>query len=355
VKLAHTAYDVVVGPELLQNLEQHLKRAGLNGPFLVVSQPRIFKAIGKSIPKEYPVTLIPDGERAKTLGTVSRVLDNLMKLKMNRQSTLIALGGGVVGDVSGFAASIYMRGISVVQAPTTLLAQVDSSIGGKTGVNHPAGKNMIGTFHQPSLVLSDSTTLRTLPDREYASGLYEALKYGIICDPDLFRKFVFSIDSILNRERESLEWLVGRCAGIKAKVVSKDEKEGDLRRVLNLGHTIGHALEAATHYRGITHGEAVGYGMIGVCRISAALGKMPAAQAQKVEVAIAMIGKLPPLNGIKLEPVMQALQHDKKVKDGAIHFVLPRDIGKVEITRDVPVSLVRDTVKTLINESKRKP
>jgi 3-dehydroquinate synthase len=231
---------------------------------------------------------------------------------------------------------------------------VDSSIGGKTGVNHRVGKNMIGTFHQPSLVLSDSTMLRTLPDREYASGLYEALKYGIICDPELFQKFTTDIDAILKRDMESVEWLVARCAKIKADVVSADEREGDLRRVLNLGHTIGHAIEAAARYSRIKHGEAVGYGMIGVCRISAALGKMPAPEARRVETTIGLIGKLPSLDGLSLRDILQALQHDKKVKDGAVHFVLPTDIGKVEITRDVPLDLVRDTVKALIDESKRK-
>ena len=344
----------MVGPGLLHNLEQYLERAGLNGPFLVVSQPRIFKAVGQGMRKRFPVALIPDGERAKTLTTVTRLLDNLTRLHMTRQSTVIAVGGGVVGDVAGFVASIYMRGIAVVQAPTTLLAQVDSSIGGKTGVNHRVGKNMIGTFHQPRLVLSDSTVLRTLSDREYASGLYEALKYGIICDPVLFDRFTSDIDAILKREPDAVEWVVGRCAAIKADVVTHDEKEGGLRRVLNLGHTIGHAFETAAGYRRIKHGEAVGYGMIGICRISAALGKMPASQVQRVEAAIDAIGKLPSLEGTNLRAVLQALQHDKKVKDGAVHFVLPLDIGKVEITRDVPLSLVRDTVKALIDESKRK-
>ena len=304
--------------------------------------------------KRFPVALIPDGERAKTMVTVSRLLDELTRLNMTRQSTVVALGGGVVGDVSGFVASIYMRGIAVVQAPTTLLAQVDSSIGGKTGVNHRVAKNMIGTFHQPSLVLSDSTVLATLPDREYASGLYEALKYGVICDPGLFDRFTSDIQSIRRREPPAVEWLVARCAAIKADVVSRDEKEGDLRRVLNLGHTIGHAFEAASRFQRIKHGEAVGYGMIAVCRISAALGRMSVEEAQRVEKAIASIGKLPSLEGIKVRVALQALQHDKKMKDGAVHFVLPLAIGKVEITRDVPLELVRETLKALIDESKRK-
>jgi 3-dehydroquinate synthase len=271
---------------------------------------------------------------------------------MTRQSTLIALGGGVVGDVTGFAASIYMRGIAVVQVPTTLLAQVDSSIGGKTGVNFRVVKNLVGTFHQPSLVLSDTATFRTLPAREYSSGLYEALKYGIICDRELFETFASRIDRILKRDPEAVEFLVARCAAIKGDIVSRDEREGDLRRVLNLGHTVGHGLEAAAQFRGLKHGEAVGYGMIAALRISSSLGRIAENTANRAESVIASIGRLPSLKGIKFKPVIDALQHDKKVRDGALHFILPRDIGHVEVSRDVPIDLVRETVKALIDESK---
>src|SRR5216684_645102 len=189
VRLSHTSYDVIVGAGVFDHLEEHIERAGLRGPFLVVSQPRIFKAVGQGLKNKFPTALIPDGERAKTLTTVSRLLDRMVELKLTRQSTVIAFGGGVVGDVSGFVASIYTRGISVVQVPTTLLAQVDSSIGGKTGVNHRVAKNLIGTFHQPRLVLSDPLILQKLREREYCSGLYEALKYGVIRDAVLFEDF----------------------------------------------------------------------------------------------------------------------------------------------------------------------
>lgn len=271
---------------------------------------------------------------------------------MTRQSTVVALGGGVVGDVTGFAASMYMRGIAVVQAPTTLLAQVDSSIGGKTGVNFRTVKNLVGAFHQPRLVLTDISTLKTLPIREYRSGLYEALKYGIICDRELFDEFEASTDRLLQRDSEAVERLVSRCAAIKGDVVSRDEKEGDLRRVLNLGHTVGHGLEAAAQFRRLKHGEAVGFGMIAAVRISASLGRMPKDHASRVESVIQSIGDLPSLGGLKLKAIMDALQHDKKVRDGAVHFVLPLEIGRVEITRAVPLDLVRDTVKVLIDENK---
>lgn len=271
---------------------------------------------------------------------------------MTRQSTVVALGGGVVGDVTGFAASIYMRGIGVVQIPTTLLAQVDSSIGGKTGVNFRKVKNLVGGFHQPRLVLCDVATLETLPSREYRSGLYEALKYGIICDPVLFDDFRAHIDPILRREREVVERLVARCAAIKVDVVSRDEREGDLRRVLNLGHTVGHGLEAAGGFKRLKHGEAVGYGMIAAVRIGRSMGRMKADDAVGVESVIRAIGPLPSLRGFKLNSVMDALQHDKKIRDGTMHFILPLEIGHVEITADVPLPLVRDTVKVLLNENK---
>jgi 3-dehydroquinate synthase len=211
---------------LLNQLEQHLQNAGLKGPFLVVSQPRIFKALGSSLRKRFPVILVPDGERAKNLSTVSRLLTQVAAAGMTRQSTLIALGGGVVGDITGFAASLYMRGISVVQIPTTLLAQVDSSIGGKTGVNHRAVKNLVGTFHQPSLVLADPLILNSLSDREYCSGLYESLKYGVICDRGFFDWFVDNITLLRKRDPDAIEFMVARCAQIKADIVSADERKG---------------------------------------------------------------------------------------------------------------------------------
>jgi 3-dehydroquinate synthase len=329
-----------------------MKRAGLSGPFLLVSQPRILKAIGGAFRKRFPVELIPEGERAKGLTTVTQLLRRFSKLQMTRESTVMALGGGVVGDVVGFAASMYMRGIAVVQAPTTLLAQVDSSIGGKTGVNFGTIKNLVGAFHQPRLVVADIETLKTLPAREYRSGLYEALKYGVICDRNLFNNFDSELPLILQQEPGQVETLVARCAAIKADVVSQDEKEGDLRRVLNLGHTVGHGLESAGGFRKLKHGEAVGYGMIAAARISRSMKRISDTAAARIESTIRAIGPLPPLTGVNLKPVLDAIQHDKKVRDGAVHFVLPLDIGRVEITREVPLQLVRETVKVLLDENK---
>jgi 3-dehydroquinate synthase len=236
--------------------------------------------------------------------------------------------------------------------PTTLLAQVDSSIGGKTGINFKTVKNLVGAFHQPRLVLADIDALRTLPIREYRSGLYEALKYGIICDRPLFEDFEAKRELLLQRDGKTVERLVARCAAIKGDVVSRDEKEGDLRRVLNLGHTVGHGLEAAAGFRRLKHGEAVGLGMIAAVRISSALGRMPKEQAGRVETVIRSIGELPVLSGLKLASVMAAMQHDKKVKDGKVHLILPLEIGRVEITSAVPLEMLRETVKAIIDENK---
>jgi 3-dehydroquinate synthase len=353
VRLPHASYEVLVGSGVFEGIEGHLENAGLCGPFLVVSQPRVFKAIGQPVKKKFPVTLIADGERAKSLATVSRLLDRMVDLKLTRQSTVIALGGGVVGDVSGFAASIYLRGIPVVQVPTTLLAQVDSSIGGKTGINHRAGKNLIGTFYQPRLVLSDPLVLQKLPEREYISGLYEALKYGVIRDAELFEEFEKNSALFLKRDHRAIERLVARCAAIKADVVMNDEKENDLRRILNFGHTVGHGLEAAGRYRRIKHGEAVAYGMIAAARIGHALEKLGNADRGRIEDAVQSLGRLPALNGVNTKDVLKAMQHDKKIRDGAVHFVLPRAIGSVEVTANVPFEVVRDAVKGILNDGKR--
>jgi 3-dehydroquinate synthase len=355
VRLNQASYNIVVGVGVFGQLEEQLAKAGLSGPFLVVSQPRIFKAVGRPLKNKYPIALIPDGERAKTLTTVARLLDRMVDLKLTRQSTVIAFGGGVVGDVAGFVASIYMRGIPVVQIPTTLLAQVDSSIGGKTGVNHRAGKNLIGTFHQPRLVLSDPLILQKLREREYISGLYEALKYGVIRDAALFEDFERNTAMFLKRDAGAIERLVARCAAIKADVVMSDEKENDLRRILNFGHTVGHGLETAARYQRIKHGEAVGYGMIAAARIGRALERLAEQDKGRIEETVYSLGPLPALNGVSSKDVLGAIQHDKKVRNGAIHFVLPRSIGKVEVTSDVPFDVVREVVKGILNDGKRLP
>jgi 3-dehydroquinate synthase len=353
VQVVNASYRILVGVGAFNNLVEHLHDAGLSGPFLVISQPRILRAVGQGLKKTFPIALIPDGERAKSLTTVSRLLDRMANMKLTRQSTVVAVGGGVVGDVAGFVASIYMRGIPVVQVPTTLLAQVDSSIGGKTAVNHRVAKNLIGTFYQPRLVVSDPLVLQKLPEREYSSGLYEALKYGVIRDAELFSDFEHNSPTFLRRDPAAIERLVARCAAIKADVVMKDEKETDLRRILNFGHTVGHGLEVAARYQRIKHGEAVGYGMIAAARIAYSMEKLAHNDLERIESAVGRVGRLPALTGMHSVDVLKALQHDKKARDGAIHFVIPRAIGRVEITPDVPLDLVRDVVKGILNDGKR--
>jgi 3-dehydroquinate synthase len=289
---------------------------------------------------------MPDGESAKKLATIEALAEKLSRLGADRKAVLIAFGGGVVGDVTGLLASLYMRGVELVQIPTTVLAQVDASVGGKTGVNLAAGKNLLGTFHQPRLVLIDPEILRTLPNREFRAGLYEALKCGIIGDLDLFRRFEQKRAQILKRDPVELEGLIAQSVKLKAEVVSADEQEGGLRRVLNLGHTIGHALEAETGYRSLLHGEAVAWGLIAATNIALAVGRTDSVTAGRIADAVLGLGRLPELN-VSARKILARLQADKKTQNGTVHFVLPREIGKVEIAADVPDNVVIHAVEEL--------
>src|SRR6266478_3606364 len=239
---------------------------------------------------------MPEGERFKRLATVEDLAEKLTRLGADRTAVILAFGGGVAGDVAGFLASLYMRGVDVVQIPTTVLAQVDASIGGKTGVNLKAGKNLIGTFHQPLAVLIDPEVLSTLPEREYKAGLYEVLKCGVIGNPELFREFEANRDAILKRDAATVERLIAESVRLKAHVVSVDEKENGLRRVLNFGHTVGHALEAETRYRTLLHGEAVAWGMIAATRVAAMVGKLDGDAAGRISAAALGVGRLPKLD-----------------------------------------------------------
>jgi len=292
------------------------------------------------------VLQMPNGETAKKLATLESLAEKLARLGADRKAVLIALGGGVVGDVTGLLASLYMRGVELVQVPTTVLAQVDASIGGKTGVNLAAGKNLLGTFHQPRAVLIDPQVLKTLSNREFRAGLYEALKCGIIGDVDLFLRFEQNRARILKRDPVELEWLIAQSVKLKAEVVSADEQEGGLRRVLNLGHTIGHALEAETGYRTLLHGEAVAWGMIAATNIALNVGRTDSVTAGRIADAVLSLGRLPE---VKVSPrkIVARLQSDKKTQNGVVHFVLPREIGKVEVAADVPENVVVAAVEEL--------
>lgn len=292
------------------------------------------------------VLSMPDGEPSKRLATVERLAEKLVRLGADRKAVIVAFGGGVVGDVSGLLASLYMRGVELVQIPTTVLAQVDASIGGKTGVNLVDGKNLVGTFYHPRVVLIDPTVLKTLPDREFRAGLYEALKCGVIGNVELFLRFEQNRARILKRDPVELEWLIAQSVKLKAEVVSADEHEGGLRRVLNLGHTIGHALEAETGYRRLLHGEAVGWGMIAATNIALRVGRTDSMTAGRIADAVLSLGRLPEVN-VSSRKILARLQSDKKTQNGVVHFILPREIGKVEVASDVPENVVVESVDEL--------
>ncbi len=292
------------------------------------------------------VITMPDGEPSKRLATVEAMAEKLAKFGADRKAVIIALGGGVVGDVAGLLASLYMRGVEFVQVPTTVLAQVDASVGGKTGVNLVAGKNLVGTFHHPRVVLIDPNVLKTLPDREFRAGLYEALKCGIIGSVELFLRFEQNRAKILKRDPVELEWLIAQSVKLKAEVVSADEHEGGLRRVLNLGHTIGHALESETKYRTLLHGEAVAWGLIAATNIALSVNRTDSVTAGRIADAVLSLGRLPEVN-VSARKILARLQSDKKTQNGVVHFILPREIGKVEVASDVPESAVLDSVEEI--------
>ena len=289
---------------------------------------------------------MPNGERHKKLATVEKLSEQLSRLGADRNSVVIAFGGGVVGDVTGLVASLYMRGVDLVQIPTTVLAQVDASIGGKTGVNLRAGKNLVGTFHHPRVVLIDPAVLSTLPEREFRAGLYEALKCGVIGKPELFRALENVDTRKLRRDPARLEWIIAESVKLKAEVVSSDERENGLRRVLNLGHTIGHALEAQTRYRHFLHGEAVAWGMIASAKIASAMDLLEAGGASRITEATRSLGPLPRVQS-RSRDILRLLKSDKKTRNGVVHFVLPREIGRVEIANNVPEQVVIEAVDEL--------
>jgi 3-dehydroquinate synthase len=344
------SYEVTIGSGLLARAGECLGSLLQNRRAIVVTAPRVRRRWAKVLLKSLSASGIPnnviempDGERAKRLSTLEKLAEQLVKRGADRAVTLIALGGGVVGDVTGFLASIYMRGVDVIQVPTTVLAQVDAAIGGKTGVNLVSGKNLLGTFHQPRAVLIDPAVLETLPPREYRAGLYESLKCGVIGDPGLFQLFEDRHREILDRDPVVVEKVIADSVRLKASVVSADEREGGMRQVLNFGHTIGHALEAETRYTQLLHGEAVAWGMIAATHIALSTGKLDSVTAGRITNAVIGFGKLPQMK-VNAASIVKRLRSDKKTRQGVVHFVLPREIGKVEITSDVPEAAVRSAI-----------
>jgi 3-dehydroquinate synthase len=343
VKTSSCGYEAVIEPNVLARAGVILK-ALLGGaqPLFVVTVPPVRHRWGRVLLQSLeasgfsPTVLeMRDGERFKRLSTLEGLAEKLVTAGADRKAVVLAFGGGVVGDVAGMLASVYMRGVKLVQVPTTVQAQLDAAIGGKTGVNLRAGKNLVGTFCQPQLVLVDPATLATLPEREFRSGMYEALKCGVIGNAELFARLESSSIKALHKDRELLTWVIAESVRLKARIVSSDEKESDLRRVLNLGHTLGHALESATAYRQFLHGEAIAWGMIAAAKISFEVGFCDPGVCERIREAVLAWGALPRVS-VPTGKVMKLLQADKKTEKGVVHFVLPKEIGKVEIVKNIP-------------------
>ena len=333
VKSAAGNYAVVCGNGLLSRLLQETKKVGEFSSHHVLTSLKVWKAVGKSMPRgsgKQPLRAheFNDAETEKNLRTVEEITRSLVKAGADRGAVVIAVGGGVVGDVAGFAAASYLRGVALVQVPTTLVAQTDSAIGGKTGVNLPEGKNLVGAFYPPKLVLVDPQLLATLPEREYRGGLAEVIKYGVIADAKLFAFLEKNFAKVLARDARSLEYLITRSLEIKAAVVGKDERESGLREILNFGHTFGHALESVTGYRRYQHGEAVAWGMMAAALYGHEIGVTPAADASRIVALVRRLGKLPPWPSAAPRKLIELMMSDKKTRAGKLRFVLSPKIGK---------------------------
>jgi len=352
VDLGERAYPIFIGTDLIGDGTRY--RPYIHGQqVMIVSNetvaPLYLQRVEQALSGlRVASVILPDGEQYKTLGVLDQIYTALLEQRFDRHCTLVALGGGVVGDMTGFAAASYQRGVNFIQVPTTLLSQVDSSVGGKTGVNHPLGKNMIGAFHQPQCVVIDTATLDTLPDRELSAGLAEVIKYGLIDDPEFFAWLEQNMAALVARDAAALSYAIGRSCADKAAVVAADERESGQRALLNLGHTFGHAIETGMGYGSWLHGEAVGAGMCMAAQMSARLGWLSDGQVERVLnlVAAAGLPTRPPAE-ISAERFMQLMAVDKKVLDGQLRLVLLRDIGKAVISADFAAQALKQTLAAL--------
>lgn len=358
VSLNERSYPIWIIQKGLKQAGELLTEIGIRGKVLIVSNPVIFRHYGAELSTALRTAgfdvqsyILPAGERYKTLKTVERIYQHCAQHRLERRSTLIALGGGVIGDMAGFAAATWLRGIHFVQIPTSLLAMVDASIGGKTGVNHPQGKNLIGAFYQPQAVLIDPEVLHTLPVREYRSGMAEVIKYGVIWEPELFA--LLEVQPRLSEYRflspETLEKILYFSCQAKATIVSQDEREGGIRALLNYGHTIGHGIETVTSYRHYTHGEAVALGMIAAGDIAVQMGWWSETEQHRQKELINKV-KLPTQlkPDIDLEAIKNALYWDKKVERGTVRFILPQKIGQATMTNQVPPAFIHQALARLV-------
>jgi 3-dehydroquinate synthase len=355
VQLGDRSYAVKIAPGLLNQLGSECARLKLGARCAIVTDANVGKRFAKpayeSLVKagfEPVLITVPAGEKSKRISVVEKCYDQLAAHRLERKSFIIALGGGVVGDLAGFVAATYLRGIDFVQVPTTLLAQVDSSVGGKTGVNLKAGKNLVGAFYQPRLVLCDLDTLKTLPEREFISGLAEVVKYGIIFDAKLFERLETDLPKILRRDGKTLSQIIARCCEIKAEIVGQDETESDLRTILNFGHTIGHAIENSSGYGKFLHGEAIAIGQVAAVKLSHKILGLPSSDVERIKNLFQRAG-LPAqikLNSAQRKKLFAAMKLDKKVSGGEIKFVLAGKIGRVVCGQKVPAGLIEKVLAT---------
>jgi 3-dehydroquinate synthase len=346
VRAASGDYLVVCRSGALAQAEDEIARLGKFSSVHILSSPKVWRSLGKRIRRVLParfakhVHLLNDAEAAKNLQTVEKASRALVRAGADRHALVIAVGGGVVGDVAGFVAASYLRGVALLQVPTTLVAQVDSAIGGKTGVNLAEGKNLVGAFYPPRLVLADPGALATLPDREFRGGLAEVIKYGVIADAKLFEFLEAKMDALLRRETGPLEHVIRRSIEIKAQVVGKDERESGLREILNFGHTFGHALESVTRYRRFQHGEAVAWGMMCAALLGHEVAGTPADAVSRIVALVRRIGPLPEWPKIEAAKILDAMRSDKKAREGKLRFVLAPGIGHAETVEAVPEKTV---------------
>jgi 3-dehydroquinate synthase len=351
VKTPQRDYRAIVERGILSRAAQYIPPG--SGKVFVVTTADVWEHHGEKLDAglsgaPHDVLFFPGGEERKRLARVEALAEEMLSEGAERGSIVLAFGGGIVGDMAGFLAAIFMRGVPVVQVPTTLLAQVDASIGGKTGVNLIEGKNLIGSFHQPLAVLIDPDVLSTLPDREYRAGLFEVIKYGVIRSAPLFQLLVDQRDSVLAREPRVVDRIIEESVRIKAEVVSADERESDLRRILNFGHTFGHALEAETAYARYLHGEAVGFGMRAAAHLAQSIGHVTGQDAAGILEAVDRYGPMPPLTDISADRIASRLIKDKKTVHGRVHFVLPRRIGEVSVVSGIGEAAVLSAIRSAL-------
>ena len=344
-------YQILVERGVIAQAGRHVPPRA--GKVFVVSTEDVWRHQGEALARglagvSYEVLYLPGGEDRKRLAPVETLAEEMVERGGDRSSVVIAFGGGIVSDMGGFLAAIFMRGIPVLQVPTTLLAQVDASIGGKTGVNLTSGKNLVGSFHQPLAVLIDPAVLDTLPEREYRAGLWEIVKAGIIRETDLFRYLAEQSQAVLNREPAAVERIIADAVRMKAEVVSSDEREGDLRRILNFGHTFGHALESETGYTRFLHGEAVAWGMRAAVYLGEITGHVSAEDSVEILDLVQLYGPIPPVDGIPAENLLRRLVHDKKTVQGRVHFVLPVRIGEVTVVSGIDERLVLEAIRAAL-------